>query len=124
MLFRSISEEGGKTSHTAIIARSYAIPMISGIPYTEIKENDKAVIDTEKKLCVLNPDAATASFYAERTAELQKEKELRLSLIQKKRRLFYLEPYLVLPNLFLRMSAAAVTAFAINSSRVHTHGKQ
>ena len=84
LLLGIICEEGGKTSHTAIIARSYAIPMISGIPYAEIKENDKAVIDTEKKLCVLNPEAATVSFYIEKNIQLQKEKEYFNALVEQR----------------------------------------
>lgn len=76
-----ITEEGSKTSHAAIIARSYAIPMIAGIPYATIVKNDTAVIDTEKKLCVLNPENSTAAVYTEKSAQLQKEKEYFNALI-------------------------------------------
>ena len=76
-----ITEEGSKTSHAAIIARSYAIPMIAGIPYAAIVKNDTAVIDTEKKLCVLNPENSTAAVYTEKSAQLQKEKEYFNALI-------------------------------------------
>lgn len=79
-----ITEEGSKTSHAAIIARSYAIPMIAGIPYAAIVKNDTAVIDTEKKLCVLNPENTTASFYTEKNAQLQKEKEYFNALVEKR----------------------------------------
>ena len=76
-----ITEEGSKTSHAAIIARSYAIPMLSGIPCTQVADNDTAVIDTEKKLCVLNPENSTAAVYTEKSAQLQKEKEYFNALI-------------------------------------------
>ena len=76
-----ITEEGSKTSHAAIIARSYAIPMIAGIPYAAIVKNDTAVIDTEKKLCVLNPENSTAAVYTEKSAQLQKGKEYFNALI-------------------------------------------
>jgi len=76
-----LTEEGSKTSHAAIIARSYAIPMLSGIPCAQVADNDTAVIDTEQKLCVLNPENTTASFYTEKSAQLQKEKEYFNALI-------------------------------------------
>lgn len=56
-----VTEVGGATSHTAIIARSYKIPAVLGVPdATEIMKNGEMVIlDALKGQVMLEPEKAT-----------------------------------------------------------------
>jgi len=60
-----VTEVGGATSHTAIIARSYKIPAVLGVPEaTEILKNgDMVVLDALKGQVLLEPERATISEY-------------------------------------------------------------
>ncbi len=62
-----ITDAGGKTSHTAIIARAHAIPAVVGLEtITEVIETDDlVVIDGAAGLVIVNPTAATVSEYRE-----------------------------------------------------------
>jgi len=58
-----ITDAGGKTSHTAIIARAHEIPAVVGLEnITELVETDDLVlIDGAAGIVILNPTAATVS---------------------------------------------------------------
>ena len=60
-----ITDAGGKTSHTAIIARAHEIPAVVGLEtITEIVETDDLlVIDGGSGLVIVNPTAATVAEY-------------------------------------------------------------
>ena len=60
-----ITEVGGKTSHTAIIAKSYEIPAILGVSdaMIDIKDNDVIIVDAIKDIIVINPDESTLNTY-------------------------------------------------------------
>ncbi len=62
-----ITDAGGKTSHTAIIARAHEIPAVVGLEnITEIVETDDlVVIDGASGVVIVNPTAATVSEYRE-----------------------------------------------------------
>ncbi len=62
-----ITDAGGKTSHTAIIARAHEIPAVVGLEtITEIIETDDLVlIDGASGIVIVNPAAATVAEFRE-----------------------------------------------------------
>lgn len=60
-----VTELGGKTSHTAIIARSLEIPAVVGIKGTLVQasQGDLAVVDGNRGSLILNPSPATLESY-------------------------------------------------------------
>lgn len=73
-----VTEVGGATSHTAIIARSYKIPAVLGVPdATEIMKNGEPVIlDALKGQVMLEPERATITEYEAKLEEyLKSEKQ-------------------------------------------------
>ncbi|CAN5676753.1 phosphoenolpyruvate--protein phosphotransferase [soil metagenome] len=62
-----ITDAGGKTSHTAIIARAHEIPAVVGLEdITEVVETDDfLVIDGATGVVIVNPSAATVAEYRE-----------------------------------------------------------
>lgn len=69
-----ITEVGGETSHTAIIARSYKIPAVLGVPEaTQVLKNDQfAVLDALEGKVLLDPDAAIVAEYEQKYVEFEK----------------------------------------------------
>lgn len=74
-----VTELGGKTSHSAILARALEIPAVvavSGI-VTAVSDGDSLVLDGSDGTVILNPDAAeTAEYTARRKAFLEEKKGL------------------------------------------------
>jgi phosphoenolpyruvate-protein phosphotransferase (PTS system enzyme I) len=62
-----LTDAGGKTSHTAIIARAHEIPAVVGLEnITEVVETDDlVVIDGASGLVIVNPTPATVAEYRE-----------------------------------------------------------
>jgi phosphoenolpyruvate-protein phosphotransferase (PTS system enzyme I) len=60
-----VTDIGGKTSHTAIMAKSLEIPAVVGLEVitTRIKEGDLLIVDGNKGLVIIDPDEATLSIY-------------------------------------------------------------
>jgi phosphotransferase system enzyme I (PtsI) len=60
-----VTSSGGKTSHAAILARSYSIPVVSGIPNLSenITPGDTLLVDAEKGIVYVRPPSATISRY-------------------------------------------------------------
>ncbi|MDR1317790.1 MAG: phosphoenolpyruvate--protein phosphotransferase [Spirochaetales bacterium] len=58
-------EEGGRTSHTAILARSFEIPAVLGLKDLTklVQTGDEILIDGNQGVVVINPDAATRRLY-------------------------------------------------------------
>ena len=73
-----VTEVGGATSHTAIIARSYKIPAVLGVPEaTEILKNgDMVVLDALKGQVLLEPERATISEYEIKLEEFIRNEKL------------------------------------------------
>lgn len=63
-----ILDAGGKTSHTAIIARSFEIPAVVGLSNItrKVKTGDFVVVDGNSGMVVINPDEETREFYREK----------------------------------------------------------
>ncbi|MEK7321444.1 MAG: phosphoenolpyruvate--protein phosphotransferase [Pseudomonadota bacterium] len=63
-----ITEAGGATSHTAILARSLGVPTIVGLRHAVhyIRHDDVLIVDGEQGLVVVDPDARTLRHYQRR----------------------------------------------------------
>ncbi len=65
---------GGRTSHTAILARAFQIPAVLGITdaTTVIKNGDTVILDGVSGKVFVNPDEATVEHYRRLTEQLKK----------------------------------------------------
>ena len=61
------TEEGGRTGHTGILARSLQIPAVVGISGLEetINDGDSIILDALRGLVLINPDQALVSRYTQ-----------------------------------------------------------
>lgn len=68
MTLGMVSETGGKTSHTAILARTLEIPAVMGVKklLDEVENDDLMIIDGETGQVFVNPDGETVERYRER----------------------------------------------------------
>jgi phosphotransferase system enzyme I (PtsI) len=68
-----ITEIGGKTSHTAIMAKSLEIPAVVGLYQAteKIKNDDLLIVDGSLGLVILNPDEATLNSYRQEEDKLR-----------------------------------------------------
>jgi len=71
-----LTETGGSTSHSAIIARSYGIPAVLGVPglLDAVQQNQTAAVDATEGKIYLDPDKALAEEYGKRAAEWRRER--------------------------------------------------
>jgi phosphotransferase system enzyme I (PtsI) len=74
-----VTVSGGKTSHAAILARSYNIPVISGIRNItdHINPGDEVLVDSDKGTVFVYPSAAVVSGYQAKTHGEEMYRELR-----------------------------------------------
>ncbi|MBR0385418.1 MAG: phosphoenolpyruvate--protein phosphotransferase [Erysipelotrichaceae bacterium] len=70
-----VTEIGGRTSHSAIMARSLEIPAIVGVSGVlgEVKAGDILVLDALKGEVLVNPDAETIAKYEEKERKYAEE---------------------------------------------------
>lgn len=74
-----VTELGGKTSHSAILARALEIPAVVAVSdfLKQVKNGDAVVLDGDTGIVYVNPDAGiTAEYSAKRDAFLAEKKEL------------------------------------------------
>ena len=66
-----ITEIGGKTAHTSIIARSLELPAVvgAGNGINKIKDGDLIIVDGEEGIVIINPDEKTLKNYQEKRKE-------------------------------------------------------
>lgn len=78
-----ISEIGGKTSHSSIIARQIGLPAIVGIPnlMSEIHDDDDVILDAFEGIVISNASQATRHAYREKIKAYQRTKENLKTLI-------------------------------------------
>jgi phosphotransferase system enzyme I (PtsI) len=79
-----ITDVGGVTSHTAIVARSLGIPALVGLHHAHrtISEGELLIVDGVQGLLVVNPDAGVLAEYRKRQTQLKAERQ-RLKLLKK-----------------------------------------
>lgn len=63
-----VTDQGGVTSHTAIVARSLGLPAIVGLHHARqmIREDDLLIVDGEAGVLIVNPDARILAEYRQR----------------------------------------------------------
>lgn len=73
-----ITEIGGRTSHTSIMARSLEIPALVAVGsiISSVKNGDKVILDIPNNLAIINPDGETIKKYNENIKQYQKEQLL------------------------------------------------
>ncbi|MCU0665592.1 MAG: phosphoenolpyruvate--protein phosphotransferase [Candidatus Omnitrophica bacterium] len=64
---------GGKTSHTAIMAKSLEIPAVVGVDglSAKIKTGDTIIVDGSEGFVIINPDEQTLEFYRQQEKKLK-----------------------------------------------------
>lgn len=69
-----VTDAGGRTSHTAIMARSLAIPAIVGLERAmqEIVDDDPLIVDGDRGVLILKPDEPTLQEYRRRLEQQQR----------------------------------------------------
>jgi len=72
-----VTDLGGVTSHTAIVARSLAIPAIVGLHHARglVRENELIIVDGIHGVLIVNPDARVLSEYRLRQEEFELARE-------------------------------------------------
>lgn len=68
---------GGTTSHTTILARSMNVPAVVGLGQASevVRDDDWLVLDGEKGVLVVAPDAQTLDAYRQRMAEVRVDRQ-------------------------------------------------
>lgn len=115
-VFGFVTDIGGKTSHTAIIAQSLEIPAVVGLEYIthEVNSGDLVIVDGSDGQVILNPDPETLAFYEQKK---KKFGEYRIELVK----------YSHLPAETLdgfRIKTKANIEFLEEMSTVLTHGAE
>jgi len=72
-----VTEVGGRTSHSAIMARSLEIPAVVGVTgiLTEAKSGDFVILDAIAGEVIINPSDVQVAEYTKKAEAYQKEKE-------------------------------------------------
>ncbi|MCL1812921.1 MAG: phosphoenolpyruvate--protein phosphotransferase [Treponema sp.] len=72
-----LTETGGLTSHSAIIAKSYGIPAVLGIQelLDNVKQNQTVVVDADKGKIYLDPEKTIVEDYTKKADAWHKERE-------------------------------------------------
>lgn len=73
-----LTEIGGKTSHSAILARALEIPAVLGIPQVldQVSDGQQAIVDGESGEVILSPDEDTLKSYTAQWKEQQEQKAM------------------------------------------------
>jgi phosphotransferase system enzyme I (PtsI) len=72
-----VTEEGGRTGHSAIMARSLEIPAVVGVKglMEAVQEGDTVLVDGETGAVVINPTAATLTGYRDQEQALRSRRD-------------------------------------------------
>ena len=72
-----VTDVGGVTSHTAIVARSLGIPAIVGLHHARqtVAEGELLIVDGVQGVLIVNPDPLVLAEYRRRQAELKTERQ-------------------------------------------------
>jgi len=81
-----ITDVGGRTSHTSIVARALEIPAVVGLGSItgSVKNNDTIIIDGDEGIVIINPDAEMRKEYVARQLRLsvQRKEFLRIARLK------------------------------------------
>ena len=71
-----VTDLGGATSHTAIVARSLAIPAVVGLHHARplVREDDLVIVDGTRGVLIVDPDPRVLEEYRLRKSELELER--------------------------------------------------
>jgi phosphotransferase system enzyme I (PtsI) len=71
-----ITEFGGPTSHTAILARSLRIPSVVGVHHARpyLRDDDLVVIDGRSGVVLVNPDERLVRYYQRRRRDIERHR--------------------------------------------------
>jgi len=71
-----VTDLGGATSHTAIVARSLAIPAVVGLQHARalVEEDELVIVDGTRGVMIVGPDARVLEEYRLRKAQLELER--------------------------------------------------
>lgn len=74
-----VTDLGGKTAHTSIIAQTLGIPALVGLGDVsgKLENGQEIIVDTDKSILIIDPSEETKTFYKKK-AELIKEEKARL----------------------------------------------
>ncbi len=77
-----VTDIGGKTSHTAIMAKALEIPAVVGVEgaTAQIKTGDSLIVDGTQGWVIINPDRATLNKYKQRSEKLVRQEIVLLKL--------------------------------------------
>lgn len=77
MVVGMVTELGGKTSHTSIIARTLGIPAIAGVDKatSSLEHGDLVIIDGEEGQIIVNPGPEQLEVYRKKQAEINEYRE-------------------------------------------------
>lgn len=77
---------GGRTSHSAIMARTLEIPAVVGLGdiTTSVENGDTIIVDGIEGLAIINPDNSTIQKYRDKKEKFQEEQEELKKLIEVK----------------------------------------
>ena len=72
-----VTELGGKTSHSAILARALEIPAVVAVSdfLNQVKDGDTVVLDGSEGVVYVNPDQAVVDEYTKKREKFLKEKK-------------------------------------------------
>ncbi len=72
-----VTDVGGATSHTAIVARGLSTPCVVGLHHARqlIREDDVLILDGEQGVLIVDPDKAVLAEYKLRQSELELERK-------------------------------------------------
>lgn len=72
-----VTDRGGKTSHTSIIARTLEIPAVLGLETAtqKIKNDDLLILDGTAGIAIIHPDEQTLTEFEEKRIQYKKYKE-------------------------------------------------
>ncbi len=78
------TDAGGKTSHTAILARAFEIPAVLGLKNitAEVRNGDQIIIDGSSGTIIIRPDEETLNSYRQKLERWQKKEVELLDLNQ------------------------------------------
>jgi phosphotransferase system enzyme I (PtsI) len=72
-----LTEEGGVTSHAAIIAKSFGIPAVLGVNglLSHVKQGQYVAVDAEKGTVIIDPEEEVIKSYLKKSGDLSRNKK-------------------------------------------------